>query len=104
MERLSELRQELNEVEREAIEPFLGDYKSDALGELVLQFDGDRLILDAGEFRTEMLQKEDDDELILVIADPPMAGGEFTAEIVEDLATLRFGEGVMAYSFTRVDR
>lgn len=104
MERLSELRQELNEVDREAIEPFLGDYKSDALGELVLQFDGDRLILDAGEFRTEMLQKEDDDELILVIADPPMAGGEFTAEIVEDLATLRFGEGVMAYSFTRVDR
>ena len=41
-------------VDSEQVAPFLGSYASPLLGPLALEMDGDRLVVDAGEFRSEL--------------------------------------------------
>jgi hypothetical protein len=41
-------------VDSEQVAPFLGSYANPALGPLSLGMDGDRLVVDAGEFRSEL--------------------------------------------------
>lgn len=52
---LEQARERLQErVQREDAEPFLGTYANAALGTITLEWDEDQLIMDAGEFRTQI--------------------------------------------------
>ena len=41
-------------TDAEAVEPFLGRYSNDALGEITLLFEDEQLVMDVGEFRSPM--------------------------------------------------
>jgi hypothetical protein len=59
-----------------AVAPFLGRYTNDALGEVTLSLDGDRLIMDADEFQTELrpLKQMFPGFPGYLMFDPPLAG------------------------------
>ena len=60
----------------DSAEPFLGRYSSPTLGEITLSLDGDQLILDAGEFQTELvpLKRPVAGAPNYYMFDPPLSG------------------------------
>ena len=53
------LQQQLAPVDRADVAPYLGRYRSDVLGEVEIEMGENTLILDAGEFRAELLPLDD---------------------------------------------
>jgi CubicO group peptidase (beta-lactamase class C family) len=61
-EALAKLREQLaDSADPDAVAPYLGKYSNDALGEIVVQFEGSTLTLDAGEFVLELLPRVGED-------------------------------------------
>lgn len=102
---LAEFEATLREVRPEAVEPFVGNYQNEALGEVTLALEGDTLILDAGEFASELRPVVDEagepDGYIFYSA--PLAGfpARLQREAGEPVVVL--GEGAVAYTFTRLE-
>ncbi len=93
-------------VDRETVAPYLGRFTNEALGDVTLAFDGDRLSFDAGEFASELRPVTDDDGEIdgYVMLSGPLAG--VSLELAEDddgEPTIEIGEGVVAYTFRRTE-
>src|SRR5699024_8141745 len=58
---LEEAREQIQaHSDRDEVEPYLGTYTNEALGEITLVMEGDQLVMDAGEFRSEIRPALDD--------------------------------------------
>lgn len=95
-------------VEPAAVQPYLGHYTNDALGELELRMEGTTLIADVGEFAVSLLPlaKEEEPEVLqgYVVMEPPLTGLLFHLETKEDgQPTISFGQGTVAYTFVRAE-
>lgn len=80
----SVLAQLADGAERDAVAPYLGRYSNPALGEIALTFHDDRLILDAGEFQSELrpLKRQVPNVPNYYLFDPPISG--LPVELSED--------------------
>ena len=109
-------------VDAEAVEPFLGRYENDELGELEMVWADEKLFFDVGEFSMEVRALPAQEETPegnaaeatatpshasatdYVIYGPPMTGIPLRLEMGEDGQSLViFGMGVDEYTFTRVE-
>lgn len=98
-------RRLLPAVEPEQVEPYLGRYRNEALGEIALHLEGDRLYLDAGAFRTEVRAMDGDEETggYIVLGAPVSALPLSLEEDEEGRPVVKVGEGALSYVFTRID-
>jgi CubicO group peptidase (beta-lactamase class C family) len=94
-------------VDGAAVEPFVGRYRNEALGEVTLTLENGELWLDVGEFRTGLLPLLDDAEEAVegyLFLDPPLKGLLIKLEGAEDdQPILVLGEGVIQYMFEPVE-
>lgn len=88
------------------LEPFVGRYTNDALGDVVLALENGRLMMDAGEFRAEVrgvLDREGRPDGYVVI-DAPVAGLPVALEHDEQgEPVVRLGSGAISYLLERVE-
>ena len=103
---LADLQEQLlSDVDPDAVTPYLGTFSSPVLGAITLTLEGGVLTLDAGEFRTELRPSVDADGEVehYVAMQGPVATApfEFTEEEGESVIVL--GEGVVSYTFVRVE-
>ncbi len=96
----------LESVDSEEIQPWLGRFANNALGEIEISYVDDRLAVDAGEFKSELrplLDRHGDLESYMSYT-PPMAGLPLKFERDDnDRPVIRFGEGMSRYIFEPVD-
>lgn len=109
MEQLEKARAELSNslessVDPEAVAAHLGLYESEILGEVSLDWQEDELVLDVGEFQTEIrARRTDEGEIEYLTFDPMLAG--LPIDLSEDdngRPTLILGVGVVEYTFEQV--
>ena len=103
---LADMREETGDrVDPDAVEPYLGTFADPALGEIVITLVDERLVLDAGEFRTELRPVLDDaGEVEAYMAfEGPVAGAEFDFTEEDGERVVVLGEGAIRYVFTRVE-
>jgi CubicO group peptidase (beta-lactamase class C family) len=72
---LEDIQKDRVELDVAVVEPFLGTYQNDALGEVTISLNGDTLIMDAGEFKSELLAYTRDDKVVYAPSEPPLASG-----------------------------
>jgi CubicO group peptidase (beta-lactamase class C family) len=95
-------------VDVEAVQSYIQIYTNDALGTVTVELVDDRLYLDTGEFRTELLPLviENNDNLqpveAYILLDPPFLGYAIRFVMGDDnTINLILGEGVTEYTFTQ---
>ena len=103
---LAEFRERLlPAVDEDAVAPYLGTFSSDVLGAITLTLEDGVLMLDAGEFRTELRPRVDADgdvESYIALSGPiPTGALDFTERDGERVIVL--GEGLVSYTFERVE-
>jgi CubicO group peptidase (beta-lactamase class C family) len=87
------------------VAPYLGRYVNEMLGEVTLQLDGDRFVIDAGEFASE-LWLADDPELGLtgyVMSDPSLAGLPIEVREIDGAPALVIREGIDERVFVQIE-
>ena len=107
VERMDEQTDELtgqlkDEIDAEAVEPYLGRFTNQALGAIELTLADGKLMLDAGEFVTELRAKNDDDGKLegYLQMDVPLQGLLYKFEQDEAGANvIVLGEGAVKYTF-----
>jgi CubicO group peptidase (beta-lactamase class C family) len=72
---LEDIQKDRVELEVAEVEPFLGTYQNDALGEVTISLEGDTLMMDTGEFKSELLAYTRDDKVVYAPSEPPLASG-----------------------------
>ncbi len=88
------------------VSAFLGDYSNPALGTITLEMEGDQLVLDAGEFRTDVrpyLDRQGEFESYVTYGGPTSG---LPVKLEEDVAggpTVAIGEGALTYVFEAVE-
>lgn len=104
---LAETRERLQDaVDPADVESFLGRYQNPALGLITLAMEGEQLVLDAGEFRTEvrpLLDAEGDFDSYITYGGPATG---LPLELQKDdpgQPTVALGQGVVRYVFERVE-
>ncbi|MCO5214022.1 MAG: beta-lactamase family protein [Caldilinea sp.] len=102
-EQTSELTGQLKEeIDAQAVEPYLGRFINEALGAIELSLVDGTLMLDAGEFVTQLKAKIDDDGELdgYMQIDPPLQGALYRFGQAEDgAAIIVLGEGAVKYTF-----
>ncbi len=91
--------------EAEAVEAFVGRYHSDELGEVFVGFSEGRLMLNAGEFETELRLQTgaNNAEDTYVTYDPPLAGlPVYFRENDAGEPIMVIGFGIVEYTFNKV--
>lgn len=99
-------RHVLPAVDLEEVAPYLGRYRNEALGEIALFSEGDRLYLDVGAFRSEVRPVVDYDGQPdgYIAYDAPVATLPLAFEEDEEGRPLvKVGRGALTYLFTRID-
>ncbi len=107
VERMDEQTNELagqikDEIDAQAVEPYLGRFTNPALGTIDLSLADGKLMLDAGEFVTELRAKNDDDGKLegYLQMDAPLQGLLYKFEQDEAGANvIVLGEGAVKYTF-----
>jgi len=101
----TKLSEALESIDLAAVESYLGRYSNDVLGEVTLAWDGDVLLLDVGEFQSEIRAGRDDDgEPHYTTFAPPLAciplgfGQNDAGDPV-----IIYGVGVVEYPFGKID-
>jgi hypothetical protein len=104
------LQQQLGQIDPLAVEPYLGRYTSDILGEVHIALGNGVLVLDAGEFQAELWPLPDDGTGVTtyLTTDLPLAGaGTVAFEEDGDAPIMTFtdpGSGeAYVFTFARVD-
>ncbi len=94
-----------SDVDEAAVAPYLGTFASPVLGTITLAFEDGVLTLDAGEFRTELRPSVDDEGEIehYVAMQGPVATAAFEFTEEEGDSVIVLGEGVVSYTFVRVE-
>lgn len=103
---LADLREHMGAaVDADAVAPYVGTFANEALGEITLGFDGDRFVMDAGEFRTELRPMTDDDGELdgYLMLEGPIAGSPVELAEEDGEPVVELGAGAVAYTFGRVD-
>lgn len=107
LEQAQEAREELQdslleEIDAEAVDPYLGSYTNEVLGSMSIEWQDQALLMDVGEFQTELRAREVEDEIRYLTFTPPIAGVplEFT-EDDEGNPIVVFGLGVAEYTFVQ---
>lgn len=102
---LAELEASIGDAPAESdVEAYLGDYFNEALGDVSIRYEDDQLLLDAGEFTTELrpsLTSEIEDGEAFVIYGSPLPGVSVIFQGEGDDLELVVGQGVVEYTFTR---
>lgn len=92
-------------VDAEAVAPFLGTFRSDVLGAITLALEDGVLMLDAGEFQTELrpwVNADGEVASYIALSGPiPTGALDFTERDGEHVIVL--GEGLVSYTFERVE-
>lgn len=93
---------EAGEVDADELEPFTGEYVNEALGTIFIETDDGDLLLDAGEFQTELRVAPDapEGDMVYLMVDPPVPG--LPVELrTDDSGEERVivGEGTVEYTF-----
>ena len=92
-------------VDPEAVQPYEGRYANDALGEITLDLQDGRLVVDAGAFSSELLPRLDGQGITTYVSlHQPITGQPF--RLTEDEAgnpVVILGEGVTEYTFEKAD-
>ena len=94
----------LGRVDRSALEPYLGSYRNDALGEVRMSAEGDTVTFDSGEFTAALVVQKGDKgkrRVQYLLNGPPLTGAELKLTKEKDKPTLTFGEGAAEYVFTK---
>jgi gas vesicle protein len=102
-EEAKKLTDRLEKLDPKAVEPWVGTYQNDQLGEMDLRLEDDKLVADAGEFSSEVrpMRSEQTGELVYVTIDPPIIGAELRLGDDDGQKQVEFGQGVVSYTFTR---
>ncbi|MCB0113026.1 MAG: beta-lactamase family protein [Caldilineaceae bacterium] len=93
-------------VALDTVAPFLGDWRNDALGPVTLYLDGETLLLDTGDFTSEVrpFAVADADAGRHVLFHMPLAGLSVHLGSDDDGSRqIVLGSGVAEYVFTRID-
>ncbi|CAA9557061.1 MAG: Beta-lactamase [uncultured Thermomicrobiales bacterium] len=92
-----------SEIDPAAVAPFVGDYVNAALGEVSLELTNGALVLDAGEFRTELLPTLNGAGAVAgyITADAPVAGALVALRRENGAPVMVVGAGVDEYDFAR---
>jgi hypothetical protein len=95
----------VDEVDAEAVSPYLGSFANEALGEITvtLATQEDALLVDADEFQMTLLPFQNDEDEIegYVVSDPPLMGTMLRLTDTEsDEPVIVLGEGAIEYTFT----
>lgn len=88
------------------VAPFLGRYSNDALGEIELRMEGDQLVMDAGEFVTELRAHHDDAGEVdgYVTTNLPLMGLPVKLQAgTEGRPQVVLGTGAVEYTFTPLE-
>ncbi len=106
-EQTSELTGQLKEeIDAQAVEPYLGRFTNEALGTIELSLVDGKLMLDAGEFVTQLKAKVDEDGELdgYMEIDPPLQGALYRFGQAEDgAAIIVLGEGAVKYTFVAAE-
>lgn len=104
-EMLANAQKQFRDLDEEAVQPYLGSFQSDVLGDMEVALDEGKLTMDVGEFITELRPVVNDEgEVRYAMIDPPLTGNvlEFKTDdngkpvILIDLVT-------DVYTFAKVD-
>lgn len=95
-ENLAKAQKQFRELDEEAVQPYLGTFQSDVLGDMLITLADGKLTMDVGEFVTELRKIiTDSGEVRYAMVEPPLTGNvlEFKTDdkdkpvIVIDLVT-----------------
>ncbi len=100
-EQVEEIKSTMQEsIDHQVIEPYLGTYVNDVLGDVVIEWQDDRLIFDAGEFAAEIRSFEEEDQAGYGLYDSVFAGLSVEFEGAEtNECVFTIGAGVNEYQF-----
>jgi CubicO group peptidase (beta-lactamase class C family) len=74
-EQIGELKAQFQSFTQEEVEPYLGTFTSETLGEVTIAMTGNKLTVDAGEFVSELQKSVDENgKTVFLMLDPPVAG------------------------------
>lgn len=81
-----------------------GEYRSPALGRVVIRWENGKAVLDTGDWKTSFgrIQEADGDKLVML--EQPWVGFDFVAKGSGDATTLTLDAGQEKYTFTRVPK
>ncbi len=90
-------------IDAAAVAPYLGRYSNDALGEVTVEWRGNELTFDAGEFRAEIRSKVDEEgKVSYLLYESLLAGLAIEFAGAEDgKPTMTVGAGVNRYTFEK---
>jgi CubicO group peptidase (beta-lactamase class C family) len=96
------------ELDAAALEPFVGTYQNDALGEITLSLDDNTLLMDAGEIKSALQPYDLDGRTVYAFSDPPLASGAtagfgFELKMDGETPVVDFLVPPDVYTFTRGD-
>ena len=103
---VAELAADLVNIEPDAVAPYLGRYTNDALGQILIELEDGKLIMDVGEFRSELRSKTDEDGEVTsyMISDGVGLGTPLQfSGVDEGNPIVVLGEGVLEYTFQKVE-
>ena len=84
----------------------MGRYTNDALGQILIELEDGKLIMDVGEFRSELRSKTDEDGEVTsyMISDGVGLGTPLQfSGVDEGNPIVVLGEGVLEYTFQKVE-
>jgi hypothetical protein len=107
----AQLKAQLGQVDPAAVDPFLGRYTNPALGDVALRLEGERLVFDAGELRSELRPMSDEAGQVVayLFADAPLTGIPIPVTLRQDadgrpeVVVAIEGDDTATYVFTRTD-
>ncbi|MEZ4668926.1 MAG: serine hydrolase domain-containing protein [Anaerolineae bacterium] len=103
-ENQTQIQEQLRSLDETAIKPYLGTFKSDVLGEADISLVDSKLMMDVGEFSTELRPIEDGKgRLNYVMMEPPLAGSLLQFKLDDaGQPTIEINLITDLYTFTKV--
>jgi len=90
-------------ADEDAVTDYTGRYHNDDLGEVFVGYSDGKLMLNAGEFQTELrMADSSSDEGAFVTYDPPLAGLPIQFREEDGTMVMVIGFGVVEYTFDKV--
>lgn len=94
-----------DEIDAEAVEPYLGTYTNDALGAITLSLVDSELILDAGEFQTTLwaVTSEDAEPNTYIMSNAPLPTTPVSLRDEDGEPVVVVGQSIAEYTFTAAE-